>query len=67
MRTSSLDSRSAGPFRAGSNQQQMTAAGSDGFGKYTQSSDFNVPSPYSKVSGANSSGAPSVMTTTNGS
>ena len=45
----------------------MTAAGSDGFGKYTQSSDFNGPSSYSKVGGATSTGAPSVMTTTNGS
>jgi len=42
------------------------AAGSDGFGKFTQSSDFNIPSTYSKA-GAGVPGAPSVMTTTNGS
>lgn len=48
MRTSSLDSRSAGPFRGANNQQQTMASGSDGFGKYTQSSDFNMPSPYGK-------------------
>ncbi len=46
MRTSSLDSRSAGPFRGGGSSgvpapQQTMAAGSDGFGKFTQSSDFN--------------------------
>lgn len=36
MRNSSLDTRSAGPFRGGSNP-----SGSDGFGKFTSSSDFN--------------------------
>lgn len=46
----------------------MAAAGSDGFGKFTQSSDFNLQnsSAYPKIGGAQP-GASSVMTTTNGS
>jgi hypothetical protein len=48
MRTSSLDSRSAGQFRAGSSganpqKQAMMSSGTESFGQFTQSSVFNIP------------------------
>ncbi len=67
MRTSSLDSRSAGQFRAGSSganpqKQAMMSSGTESFGQFTHSSDFNIPGSAYKPSAASN-----VMTTTGGS
>jgi hypothetical protein len=67
MRTSSLDSRGAGQFRAGSSgasaqKQAMMSSGTDSFGQFTHSSDFNIPGSAYKGSAAHN-----VMTTTGGS
>eukprot|EP00347_Sterkiella_histriomuscorum_P023335 403335038 len=61
MRNSSLETRSAGAFKGG--QPQVTATGSDGFGKFTQSSDFNMQQTFLKSSGGSSVGFNSTSNT----
>lgn len=58
MRSSSLDKSSAGPFRQGSAVKQSSAAGSDGFSNYTQSSDF-IKSGGNTAAGSNGFGSTS--------
>ena len=60
MRTSSLDSRSAGPFRNG-----QQPSGSDGFAKFTQSSDFNMQNTFIKHSEGMTTGPQGFNATSN--